>query len=77
VLGIEEAFAHSAESHSSKQGALLHSAKTAAMKDRQQAHSSEESSADDDIHSVSALGTDDAAYSQWFDEWQQDEEGQH
>jgi hypothetical protein len=47
------------------------------MNDRQQAHSSEELSVDDDTHSVSALSTDDAAYSQWFDEWQQDEEGQH
>ena len=56
---------------------LKPSANTASRTDGQQAQSGEGSSAKNDTDSVSAVSTDDAAYSQWFDEWQQDEEGQH
>ena len=56
---------------------LKPSANTASRTDGQQAQSGEELSAKNDTDRVSAVSTDDAAYSQWFDEWQQDEEGQH
>ena len=53
------------------------SAKTAATTDSQQEKSSNRSLVESDTEIVSTANIDDTAYSQWFDEWQRDEEGQH